>query len=124
MKKCILLVEDNEPIRENTTELLELLHYEVIVARDGKQALDRIQEKTPDLIVSDIMMPGIDGYELLHTLRENHPMESLPFIFLTASSEKKDIEKGMCMGASGYITKPFQADELIQLIRNVLKSRS
>ncbi|MDP4262240.1 MAG: response regulator [Bacteroidota bacterium] len=121
MKECILLVEDNDPNRETTVELLELLQYEVIVARDGKQGLDMFREKTPDLILTDIMMPVMDGYEFLEAIRKDHQPISAPFIFVTASSEKKDIERCMRMGASGYITKPFQGDELIRLIRNALR---
>jgi CRP/FNR family transcriptional regulator, cyclic AMP receptor protein len=120
MKKCILLVEDNDPMRENTAELLELSNYEVIVARDGKQGLKMFLARNPDLILCDIMMPGMNGYEILRTLREDYRIFSTPFIFLTAYSEKKDIEKGLQMGATDYMIKPFDGDDLINLIHKHL----
>ncbi len=121
MKRCILLIEDNDPIRENTAELLELSEYEVIVARGGKEALEMmISVKKPDLILCDIMMPEMNGYEFLKIIKQEYQLTSIPFIFFTAYTEKKDIEKGLQMGASDYIVKPFEPDELVQRIRKHL----
>jgi len=121
MKPCILLIEDNDPIRENTAELLELSEYEVIVASSGKEALEMIINiKKPDLILCDIMMPEMDGYEFLKIIKKQYQLTSIPFIFLTAYTEKKDIEKGLQMGASDYIVKPFEPDDLIRTIRKYL----
>jgi len=121
MKPCILLIEDNDPIRENTAELLELSDYEVILAGNGKQALEiMISVKKPDLILCDIMMPQMNGYEFLKIVKQEYQFTSIPFIFFTAYSEKKDIEKGLQMGAAGYIVKPFEPDELIRTIRKSL----
>jgi CheY-like chemotaxis protein len=120
MKKCILLIEDNEPIRENTAELLELDNYEVIVATDGYEGLEMLQARKPDLILCDILMPKMDGYDFLRAMRKDYRFSSLPFIFFTAYSEKKDIEKGIQMGATDYLVKPFEANELIRLIQKYL----
>jgi CheY-like chemotaxis protein len=121
MKQCILLIEDNDPIRENTAEWLDLSEYEVIVASGGKEALEMMTTiKRPDLILCDIMMPQMDGYEFLRIIKQEHQLTSIPFIFFTAYSEKKDIEKGLQMGASDYIVKPFEPSELVQRIRKHL----
>ena len=116
MKKFILLIEDNEPIRENTAELLELADYEVLAANGGKNGLEMISERKPDLILCDIAMPQMDGYEFLRAVREDYGLSSTPFIFFTAFSEKSDIQKGLKLGANDFVVKPFEPDELISLI--------
>jgi CRP/FNR family cyclic AMP-dependent transcriptional regulator len=123
MKQCVLLVEDNGPIRENTAELLELFDYAVIVAKDGEQALEMITEKKPDLILCDIMMPKMDGYEFLKIIRQEYQLNNIPFIFFTAYSEKIEMQKGLQMGASDYIVKPFEPDILIFTIRKYLPAQ-
>ncbi|THU39534.1 response regulator [Niastella caeni] len=114
--KRILLVEDNNAIRENTCELLELANYTVLSACNGKEGLDMALKEKPDLIICDIMMPEIDGYHLLEILRRESFFENTPFVFFTASAEKSEIKKGLDAGANDYITKPFDADDLVQLI--------
>jgi CheY-like chemotaxis protein len=118
--KRILLVEDNEPILENTTELLELSNYQVLSARNGQQGLTLAFQEMPDMIVCDIAMPGLNGYMLLQAVRETPGLEKVPFVFLTASSENVDIQKGLAMGADGYLVKPFEGDKLLQLIEEHL----
>jgi CheY-like chemotaxis protein len=103
----ILLVEDNNEIRENTTEILELAGYHVTTAVNGKEGYEMAQKETPDLIVCDIMMPVLDGYGLLHLINKNEGLKTIPFIFLTAKTERSDFRKGMEMGADDYLTKPF-----------------
>ena len=120
VKKYILLIEDNEPIRENTAELLELADFEVQTTNNGKDGLEAISKRIPDLILCDIAMPQMDGYEFLKASREAFGLTSTPFIFLTAYSEKNDIDAGMQLGATAYMVKPFDADELINLIRKHL----
>jgi CheY-like chemotaxis protein len=115
----ILLVEDNKEIRENTSEILELASYDVIVAANGKEGYEKALQQTPDLIVCDIMMPVLDGYGLLHLINKNENLKGIPFIFLTAKTERNDFRKGMEMGADDYITKPFTDIELL----NALESR-
>ena len=114
--KRILLVEDNIAIRENTTELLELAHYEVIAASNGQEGLDMAVREKPDLILCDIMMPEIDGYHFLEILRSKSIFRTTPFLFFTASAEQSEIRKGLEAGANDYITKPFDADQLIELV--------
>ncbi|MBA4054587.1 MAG: transcriptional regulator [Marivirga sp.] len=116
MKKSILLIEDNADVRENTTEILELAGYNVITAPNGKVGVEHALKDHPDLIVCDIMMPELDGYAVLHALNKNSQTTNIPFIFLTAKTEKLDIRKGMSLGADDYLTKPFDDTELLNAI--------
>ena len=119
--KTILLIEDNDDIRSNTAEILELSNYKVIVAENGKTGVEKALECKPDLIVCDIMMPVLDGYGVLHAIHKNHTIKNTPFIFLTALSERNDFRKGMELGADDYISKPFSATELLDAIDSRLK---
>jgi CRP/FNR family transcriptional regulator, cyclic AMP receptor protein len=121
MLKKILLIEDNAEIRENTAEILELSNYSVVTAPDGKQGIEMALSEKPDLIVCDIMMPVLDGYGVLHALHKNDATKNIPFIFLTAKTERLDLRKGMEMGADDYITKPFSGTELLSAIEGRLK---
>lgn len=116
IKKSILVIEDQEDVRENIAELLELSSYEVATATNGKEGVKQALASPPDLVLCDIMMPEMDGYEVLYLLSKNQPTASIPFIFLTAKAEKSDFRKGMNMGADDYITKPFQEIELLGAI--------
>jgi DNA-binding response OmpR family regulator len=120
MKK-ILLIEDNDDIRENTAEILELSNYKVFVAENGKVGVEKAMEHTPDLIICDIMMPGLDGYGVLHAVHKNEAIKNTPFIFLTAKTERSDFRKGMELGADDYITKPFEGIELLNAVESRLK---
>lgn len=120
MKK-ILIIEDNLEVRENTAEIIELSNYEVITAENGKVGVELAIKERPDLIVCDIMMPVLDGYGVCHLLSKHKETASIPFIFLTAKSEKSDFRKGMEMGADDYITKPFDGIELLNAIEVRLK---
>ncbi len=117
----ILLIEDNPEVRENTQEILELASYEVHVAENGKVGVEKAKTIVPDLIVCDIMMPELDGYGVLFMLSKSPITASIPFIFLTAKTEKEDIRKGMNMGADDYLTKPFDEMELLDTIETRLK---
>jgi CRP/FNR family transcriptional regulator, cyclic AMP receptor protein len=120
MKK-ILLIEDNEDIRMNTAEILELSNYKVITAENGKIGVEKAIEHQPDLIICDIMMPVLDGYGVLHAVHRNEAIKNTPFIFLTAKTERSDFRKGMEMGADDYITKPFSGTELLNAVDSRLK---
>jgi DNA-binding response OmpR family regulator len=120
MKK-ILLIEDNPDIRENTGEILTLAGYEVSMAENGKVGVDLAQRTKPDLIICDIMMPELDGYGVLHILNKNEETSPIPFIFLTAKTEKTDIRKGMTLGADDYLTKPFDDTDLLNAIETRLR---
>jgi CRP-like cAMP-binding protein/CheY-like chemotaxis protein len=114
--KRILLIEDNPEVRENTMEILMLANYEVITAENGRIGVELAQRERPDLIICDIMMPELDGYGVLHILAKNQDTAAIPFIFLTAKTEKTDIRKGMNLGADDYLTKPFDDTELLNAI--------
>ena len=119
--KSILVIDDNADIRENTAEILELAGYKTTTAENGKKGVDLAIKEKPDLIVCDIMMPELDGYGVLHLLRKNAETQFIPFIFLTAKTERTDLRKGMEMGADDYITKPFEDIELLNAIEVRLK---
>ena len=115
MKK-ILVIEDNEEVRENIEEILELSNYKVLSAENGKLGVEAALKEIPDLIICDIMMPVLDGYGVLHLLNQHAETYGIPFIFLTAKSEKSDLRKGMELGADDYITKPFDGIELLRAV--------
>lgn len=122
--KTILLIEDNPEVRENTTEILELAGYSVVAAPNGKVGVELAQQQTPDLIICDIMMPELDGYGVLHILGKKPETAGIPFIFLTAKTEKTDIRKGMNLGADDYLTKPFDDTDLLNAIEARLRKSS
>ena len=114
--KNILVIDDNADIRENTAEILELAGYKVFTAENGKKGVEIAIGEKPDVIICDIMMPELDGYGVLHLVRKNPDTEFIPFIFLTAKTERTDFRKGMEMGADDYITKPFDEIELLSAV--------
>lgn len=119
--KSVLVIDDNQDIRENTAEILELAGYKTFTAENGKKGVEVAQREKPDVIVCDIMMPELDGYGVLHLLKKNPETENIPFLFLTAKTERGDFRKGMEMGADDYITKPFEDIELLNAIEVRLK---
>jgi len=118
--KTILLIEDDRALRENTEELLELSGYRVITAPNGKIGIEVAKEILPDVIICDIMMPVIDGYGVLENLSADEKTRQIPFIFLSAKTEHKEIRKGMNLGADDYMTKPFEEEDLISAIESRL----
>lgn len=119
--KRILLIEDNNDIRENTAEILELAGYKMFTAENGKIGVELAQKERPDLIICDVMMPVLDGYGVLHLLGKSKETSGIPFIFLTAKTERSDVRKGMEMGADDYVTKPFDDIELLKAVESRLK---
>lgn len=120
MKK-ILIIEDNADVRENVSEILELTKYKVIAAENGKVGVEMALKEKPDLILCDIVMPVLDGYGVYHMLQKDPEMKDVPFIFLTALTERSDYRKAMEMGADDYITKPFNVTELLNAVESRLK---
>ncbi len=116
-KPLILIVDDNPKNLQVFTQLIESNGYDTAIALNGEQALDFVESDTPDLILLDIMMPGIDGFEVCRKLKENSRYSNIPVIFLTAKIEKEDIIRGFEVGAVDYISKPFNSYELIARIR-------
>lgn len=120
----VLLIEDDKVLRENTAELLELSDYEVFTAPNGELGLKSINTNLPDIIICDIMMPKLDGYEVLNEVIKNNRTKHIPFIFLSAKTEHQDVRKGMNLGADDYITKPLTEDDLINAIKSRLAKAS
>lgn len=120
MSKKIVLIEDDQTVRETTEEMLELAGYEVYTAKNGKEGVEKAKSLNPHLIVCDVMMPQMDGYEVLKTLAKDEHTFEIPFIFLSAKTDHKDIRKGMDLGADDYLTKPFEEEDLISAIESRL----
>lgn len=120
-KQKILIVEDNFEVRENLEEILLLAGFIVFTAEDGNIGVELAQKEKPDLILCDVMMPRLDGFGVLNILSKRPETASIPFVFLTAKTEKNDIRRGMNLGADDYITKPFYKDELLEVIETRLR---
>lgn len=120
-KKRILIVEDSEDVRANLQEILEWANYEVIVAKNGKAAVDYALKEQPDLIICDIIMPELDGYGVLNLLNRKPETATIPFIFLTGKSDIIDHRKGMNLGADDYLTKPYENADLLEAVEVRLK---
>jgi DNA-binding response OmpR family regulator len=119
--ETVLIIEDNDLIRENTAEILGMANYKVLTAVNGKAGVELALQQRPDIVICDIMMPGMDGYGVLHVFSKNPDLETVPFIFLSAKTERADIRKGMEGGADDYITKPFQESELLHAVEGRLR---
>lgn len=115
-KRKILLIEDDFNIRTNLSELLEVNNFDIISLADGKSAVTIAKGFQPDLILCDIMLPCIDGYEILKLVRAEKSISLVPFLFLSAKADLSDIRSGMEIGADDYITKPFDAQRLLNAI--------
>ncbi len=123
MKK-ILLIEDDTALRENTAELLEFANYTVVSAPNGRIGIEKAKKELPDIIICDIMMPEIDGYGVLEAVSSDENTSHIPFIFLSAKTEHKEIRKGMDLGADDYLTKPFEESELLSAVESRLAKAS
>ncbi len=118
--KTILLIEDDKALRENTEELLELSGYSLLTAPNGKIGIEIAKKELPDIIICDIMMPEVDGYGVLENLSADEKTKQIPFIFLSAKTEHKEVRKGMDLGADDYLTKPFDEEDLISAVESRL----
>lgn len=116
----VLVIEDETPIRENLERFLALEGHDVESAENGAQGMERIRARRPDLILCDVMMPVMTGFEVLLELRKDPLLTRIPFVFITASAEKDNISKGLDLGAADYVTKPFNLTELAALVRRRL----
>jgi DNA-binding response OmpR family regulator/DNA-binding CsgD family transcriptional regulator len=115
--KNILVVEDERDIRESICEILGFEGYTVVCAENGSQGLDEIRKSKPDLILCDIMMPDMDGFEMMIRMKKLFPNYEIPLVYITALSDRKDYRSAMSLGADDYITKPFTVEELINSVR-------
>lgn len=121
MKKTILVVEDENDIRSFVKTYLESDGFRVLEAANGKEGLQALKGETPDLIVSDIMMPEMDGYEFFRELRSRPEWKKIPVIILTVKDEFNDIKYAYLMGVEEYVTKPFEPIVLSNRIKNILE---
>ena len=117
----VLLAEDDTSLRENVEELLELSGFSVFSASNGKIAVEMARKELPDIVLCDIMMPEMDGYEVLEQLSSDESTRHIPFIFVSAKTERHEIRRGMDLGADDYLTKPFEEEELLTAIRTRLE---
>ena len=121
MDEKILIVEDEPSIVVPLQFIMKDNGYDVAVAFSGEEAVDAITESKPDLILLDIMLPGMDGYELCQMIRQNPDWKGIKIIFLTALGKEADMAKGMALDADAYITKPFSNKEVVEKVRNLLQ---
>ena len=119
----VLIIEDNREILENTVEILELEGYKTLTASDGGIGIEQVRKHRPDIVLCDIMMPEVDGYQVLKAITEDPELAHIPFIFLTASVERKEVQAGFDMGAKGYIRKPFDSEELFKTIETCISEK-
>ncbi len=118
MKK-VLIIEDEQNIRETLSDLLDLCGYSTILAKDGEEGVQKATCDHPDLVLCDVNMPGMDGYQVLTELKKSRDLALVPFIFLTAKSSMEDLRTGMELGADDYLTKPFTYETLHRTIQVV-----
>jgi CheY-like chemotaxis protein len=119
--KRILLIEDNHNLREEIMNVLELEGFDVRTAENGRVGLTRIEEEVPDLVLCDLMMPDMDGYETLKAIRSNPTTHTLPVILLTARDDEECRSKGNELGANDYVTKPFKIPDLLRAVQAIAK---
>ena len=121
MRKRLLIVEDNAPLLKAISLCLTQAGFEVMTSRDVNDALVRIAETIPDLIVSDVMMPGINGFAFAANIRANPRTDLIPIVFLTARDTREDRIAGFKAGVDAYLVKPFEPEEFIAVIKNILE---
>jgi diguanylate cyclase (GGDEF)-like protein len=120
-KKKVLIVEDTRSIIDELAIILSYENFSIIEAKDGSQGLELAKKELPDLIISDILMPNVDGYTFKLELNKNPVTGNIPFIYLTARTAKEEFRKGMNLGADDYITKPFTSEEIIKAVKSRLE---
>lgn len=122
-RNTILLIEDDIDLKETITEFLHGEGFDIIPAENGSLGIQKAIQTRPDVIICDITMPGISGYEVFNMLRQINTTSVIPFIFLSAKASKEDILLGLHLGADDYIPKPFEFSELVRVVRNRIENR-
>lgn len=112
MSKTILIAEDSASVRKFISLSLKMLGYELIIAEDGMDALEKLPLQKVDLVITDLNMPNIDGYKLIRTIRQNEDYQDLPIIILSSLSSDEDVEEGLNAGANSYLIKPFNTRKI------------
>lgn len=119
--KCKVLIVDDEPDILMTLDfLMRKAGYEVFIGRDGAEAIALIKEHTPDLVILDIMMPNVDGYEVCRFIKQNTVYQNSKVIFLSAKGKETDVARGYAVGADFYIPKPFSSRDLVKKVKELL----
>ncbi len=121
-QKKVLIVDDELSILVPLKFLLEKNNYQVDLAQSGKDALEKITQSKPDLVLLDIMLPDLDGYEIFQMIRENPEWDDIKVIYLSAKNRDVDIAKGLNLGVDAYVTKPFSNSELLEKIHSLISS--
>lgn len=119
----VLVIEDRKDVRENIAQILTEEGYAVVTTENGVDGVRAALEAPPDIIVCDILMPELDGYQVLMELRNRPTTAKIPFIFLTAKASVQDFRQGLALGSDAYLTKPFKIDELLSTIETHLASK-
>jgi DNA-binding response OmpR family regulator len=121
IKPTRILVADDDPSILRLLQLnFELEGYEVHTASDGEEALAKARASSPDIVVLDVMMPGMDGWEVCRRMKEDETMREVPVILLTALGQESERRRGLAVGASEYVMKPFDPDQLVQMVKRTL----
>jgi len=121
--KCILLADDEEDIKTVVSMLLESLGYEVVTAFDGLDTMEKAESEKPDLILLDIMMPVLDGFEVLKRLKANKRTAGIPILMLSAAAHTDTISRALSLGAKDYVVKPFDPEKLLEKIKQVISGK-
>lgn len=116
----ILVIEDDEEILELVTEIVSFEDHDLFTARDGKIGIQLAQEHLPDLIICDLSLPEVSGYEVIKILKQDPQTQAIPFIFFSAQARREEIERGLALGANTYLTKPFGVAEFLNVITSYL----
>ena len=116
----ILIVDDEPNIVMSLEYTFKKNNFEVFIARDGQEALDILQNQLPDVIILDVMMPLVDGFETLEQIKKNERLQHCKVMFLSAKNKESDIEKGMALGADAYLTKPFSIKKVVEQVNELL----
>ena len=119
--QTVLVIEDETNILNNICTILQISGFNCIKASNGVEALQQLSIQQPQLILRDVMMPQMDGFEVLQNVRENPATDSIPFCFLSTRADVVDIDHGLSIGANGYITKPFSAKDLLETVRKLIE---
>jgi len=123
MSKRVLIVEDDPNVLRATSYILEKEGYEVITAQNGLEGLKKAKDSSPDLLILDVMLPGIDGFEICHSLRDEPQTADLPIVMFSAKGQQSDIATGLKMGADDYLTKPVDRIVLLDKVAGLLAAR-
>jgi CheY-like chemotaxis protein len=119
----VLVVDDDPQVLKLLRLNFELEGYEVVSATNGEEALEHVRGDSPDVVVCDVMMPGIDGLEVVRRLRAHPDTATLPLVVVSAKAQRSDVRQGLRLGADAYVTKPFDPAELLRVVANLLSKR-